>query len=65
MRKVGLHRLYKWRPSAKFTCLGVAVFCGILTACPVVAILEGQPWREPIHSDPHAGECRLARVYAG
>ena len=47
MRKVGLHRLYKWRPSAKFTCLGVAVFCGILTACPVVALLEGQLWREP------------------
>ena len=47
MRKVGLHRLYKWRPSARFGCLGVFVFCGILSACPIAAIWEGQTWKEP------------------
>ena len=47
MRKVGLHRLYRWRPSARFGCLGVFVFCGILTACPIAYFIEGQMWEAP------------------
>lgn len=45
--KVGLHRLYRWRPSARFGCLGVFVFCGILSACPISLIFEAQMWEEP------------------
>lgn len=47
MEKVGLHRLYRWRPSARFGCLAVFAFCGILTACPTALIFEGQMWEAP------------------
>ena len=47
MGKVSLHRLYRWRPSARFGCLGVFVFCGILSACPIAYIFEGQMWEAP------------------
>ena len=47
MRKVGLLRLFKWRPSAKFGCLGVFVFCGILTACVIAYYLQGIMWEPP------------------
>ena len=47
MGKSGLRRLYSWRPSARFGCLGVFVFCGIFTFCPIAYIFVGQMWEPP------------------
>ena len=47
MRKVGFHQIRKWRTSVKFACFGVAFICGILTACPLIALMESQLSREP------------------
>ena len=46
MRKVGLQLLKKRRPGARFGCLLIVVFCGVLTACPVAYLWEGQTWKE-------------------
>lgn len=46
MRKLGIFRIPKWRPSASLACFGVVVFCGLLIACLLVVFLEGQVTRE-------------------
>ena len=38
MRQIGLHLLSTWRRMARFHCLFVAVFLGLLTACLVAAL---------------------------
>lgn len=47
MRKVGLQLLNKLSPGTRFGCCLIFVFCGILTACPVVYLWEGHTWKEP------------------
>ncbi len=48
MEKTGLHRMYRWRPSARFGCLSVFVLSGILTACVIAYYLEGIMWEPPL-----------------
>ena len=47
MGKTSLHRLFNWRPSAKFGCLSVFIFCGLLTGCPIAYLFQGLIWEAP------------------
>lgn len=47
MEKPRLQRLFSWPPSAKFGCLSVFIFCGLLTACPIAYIWDIYAWEQP------------------
>ena len=48
MEKPRLQQLFSWLPSAKFGCLSVFIFCGLLTACVIAYYLQGIMWEQPL-----------------